>query len=185
MAEKRMFAKSILNSDVFLDLPAKSQNLYFHLCMDADDDGFVNSPKRIQRTVGAESTDFEALTEKAFIIPFDSGICVIRHWLVHNCIQKDRYKKTVYSTEREQLSVGSDKVYNISDTDCLQSVSEVDTQIRLVKNSIEKNSKEFITPTFQEICDYCNTRNNNIDPQQFLDYYNANGWKVGRNSILN
>ena len=100
-----MFSKSIIDSDAFLDMPMTAQVLYFHLSMRADDDGFVNNPKKIQRMIGASGDDFRILVSKQFVIPFDSGVVVIRHWRIHNYIQKDRYKPTLYEREKSQISV--------------------------------------------------------------------------------
>lgn len=111
MAEKRMFAKQIIDSDAFLDMPLSAQAYYFHLAMRADDDGFVNSPKKIQRIVGAGDDDAKLLIAKRFIIPFDSGVVVIKHWRVHNVIQKDRYKPTTYQEELATLELKPNKVY--------------------------------------------------------------------------
>lgn len=94
MAERRMFAKTIIDSDAFLDMPASSQMLYFHLAMRADDDGFVNNPKKIQRMIGAADDDLKLLLVKNFILAFDTGIIVIRHWKIHNYIRNDRYTPT-------------------------------------------------------------------------------------------
>ena len=105
MAERRMFAKTIIDSDAFLDMPMSTQALYFHLSMRADDDGFINNPKRIQRMIGASEDDLKLLIAKAFIIVFESGVVVIKHWKIHNYIQSDRYKPTVYAEEKSLLSV--------------------------------------------------------------------------------
>ena len=105
MAERRMFAKSVIDSDLFLDMSMTAQALYFHLAMRADDDGFVNNPRKIQRMIGASDDDCRILIAKQFIIPFDSGIVVIRHWRIHNYIQKDRYKPTLYEQEKAQIAV--------------------------------------------------------------------------------
>ena len=94
MAERRMFSKTIVDSDAFLDMPVSTQCLYFHLSMRADDEGFVNNPKRIQRMVGMSDDDMRILIAKQFIIPFESGICVIKHWFIHNYIRNDRFKST-------------------------------------------------------------------------------------------
>lgn len=111
MAERRMFSKTIIDSDMFLDLSMSAQCLYFNLCMSADDDGFVNNPIRITRIVGASSNDMMDLVAKRLIIPFDSGIVVIKHWKIHNCIQKDRYKPTVNVNEMGMLVTGRNKEY--------------------------------------------------------------------------
>lgn len=100
MAERRMFSKVVIDSDTFLDMPLSAQALYFHLSMRADDDGFVNNPKRIQAYVGASTDDLKILLAKHFLIPFESGVVVIKHWKIHNYIQKDRYKETYYQKEK-------------------------------------------------------------------------------------
>jgi hypothetical protein len=140
MAERRMFAKTIIDSDAFLDMPMSAQALYFHLAMRADDDGFVNNPKKVMRIVGASTDDAKILLTKRFLLEFDSGIIVIKHWWMHNYIQKDRYKPTVYQEEKAQLNKKANGSYtfgeaeNLLDTGCIQDVSKVDTQVRLGKD---------------------------------------------------
>lgn len=207
MAERRMFAKTIIDSDAFLDMPSSTQNTYFHLGMRADDDGFVNNPKKIQRMIGATDDDLKLLIAKRFVIPFESGVCVIKHWKIHNYIQKDRYKETVYKDEKSLLTTKENGTYttNLSDVDTerIQDVSDLDTQVRLgkdrkelelelVKDSLgndnvtaDKPPKRptFKKPTLEEIIDYCNERENNVDPERFINFYISNGWKVGKNSM--
>lgn len=132
MAERRMFAKTIIDSDAFLDMPLSTQSLYFHLSMRADDDGFINNPKKIQRMIGASDDDLRLLVAKRFIIPFDSGIVVIKHWRIHNYIQKDRYKETVYKEEKALLTLKGNNTYTL-DTGCIRDGYEMDTQVRLGK----------------------------------------------------
>jgi hypothetical protein len=129
-----MFAKTIIDSDAFVDMPLSTQALYFHLSMRADDDGFINNPKKIMRMISASDDDFKVLCLKKFIIPFESGIVVIKHWKIHNYIQKDRYKPTVYSEEKERLGVKENGAY----TECIQDGYNLDTQVRLGKDSIGK-----------------------------------------------
>ena len=138
MAERRMFAKTIIDSDAFLDMPLSAQALYFHLSMRADDDGFVNNPKKIQRMVGASDDDCKLLVIKRFILTFDSGVIVIKHWKIHNYIQKDRYKETIYLKEKASLSINGINGY----TECIHNVSKTDTQVSIGKDSIGKYSKE-------------------------------------------
>lgn len=153
MAERRMFAKTIIDSDLFLDMPSSTQCLYFHLSMRADDDGFINNPKKIQRMVGGSDDDLKLLIAKNFLIPFESGVVVIKHWKIHNYIQKDRYKPTLYQQELEQLEVDRSKNYQIKlenskcihdvyipDTSGIPLVDKTDTQVRLGKDSIDKNN---------------------------------------------
>ena len=104
MAERRMFAKSIIESDAFLDLPISTRLLYFDLGMRGDDDGFVDSPKRIMRTIGASEDDLKLLIAKQFLIPLENGVVVVRHWNIHNSIRADRYKPTQYQLEKSTLS---------------------------------------------------------------------------------
>lgn len=112
MAEKRMFARSLIDSDAFLDMPLSAQALYFHLNMRADDDGFVNNPKRITDYVGAASDDLKLLLAKRFIIVFDdSGVIVIRHWRLHNTLRSDRYHPTNYQAELSRLCIAENKAY--------------------------------------------------------------------------
>lgn len=206
MAERRMFAKTIIDSDVFLDMPLSTQALYFHLSMRADDDGFINNPKKIQRMIGCAEDDLKVLIAKNFIIPFESGIVVIKHWKIHNYIQKDRYKETVYQEEKALLETKENKAY----TTCIQNGIPIgyipDTQVRLgkdrtVKESIEediipdsepeipqtekksKKSTRFTPPTLEEVKAYCQERKNNINPERFIDYYTSNGWMVGKSKM--
>jgi hypothetical protein len=136
MAERRMFAKTIIDSDAFLDMPLSTQSLYFHLSMRADDDGFVNNAKKIQRMLGCNDDDLKILLGKNFIIPFENGVCVIKHWLIHNYIQKDRYKPTVYKDLKDKLSTKDNRAYSL-DTQCIQFVDSLDTQVRLGKDRLE------------------------------------------------
>lgn len=136
MANRRMFSLDVINTDLFLDMPISAQCLYFHLGMRADDDGFVSAPKQVTRMVLCSQDDMRILVSKGFIIPFESGVIVIRHWKQHNYIQSDRYKKTAYLAEKEQLSLVNG-VYRL-DTEQSQIVYEADTQVRLGKDSIDK-----------------------------------------------
>ena len=123
-----MMSKSIIKSDAFLDMPATTQNLYFHMLLDADDDGFINAPKSIMRMIGAKDDDMKVLTAKQFVIPFESGVVVIKDWKIHNYIQNDRYKPSTLP-ERDLLNIQKDKTYTLKsdvsrmDTECIQTVS--------------------------------------------------------------
>lgn len=186
MAERRMFAKTIIDSDAFLDMPLSTQALYFHLSMRADDDGFINNPKKIQRVIGAAEDDLRVLIAKNFIIPFESGIVVIKHWRIHNYLQNDRYKPTVYTDEKSRLTIKENKAYTLTDgvyTPCIQDVSRMDTQYSIDKVSKDKDSiekpKRFTPPTVDEVSAYCKERKNTVDAQRFVDFYASKGWKVG------
>ena len=195
MAERRMFAKTVIDSDLFLDMPLSTQALYFHLSMRADDDGFVNNPKKISRMIGAGEDSLKLLITKQFILPFESGVIVIKHWKVHNYIRKDTYNSTAYIEEKGMLTQKSNGEYELCHDSVTtpsqfrdEPVDESSTQVRLGKVSIGKVSiddkpKRFTPPTFDEVKAYCIERKNNVDAQRFIDYYTANGWKVGRNSM--
>lgn len=156
MAERRMFAKTIIDSDAFLDMSLSTQALYFHLSMRADDDGFVNNPKKIQRMIGSGDDEMKMLIAKKFIIPFDSGVCVIKHWRIHNYIQKDRYKETVYKEEKSHLLLKDNKSYKYMDTPCIQDISIPETQVRIGKDRIgkdriDKNNNKSSLLLFEEL----------------------------------
>ena len=138
MAERRMFAKTIIDSDAFLDMPLSAQSLYFHLAMRADDDGFINNPKKIQRMIGASEDDCKLLIAKKFVLVFETGVIVIRHWKLHNYIQKDRYKPTIYQSEKKALETEPNGTY----TQCIHDVSNMDTQDRLGKDRLGKDRLE-------------------------------------------
>ena len=141
MAKKRMFNVDIVGSDAFLDLPHTAQALYFQLGMRADDDGFVGNPKTIQRIAGTKANDLELLVKKRFLLQFPSGVVVIKHWKINNQIQKDRYTPTVYTEEYQSLYIKDNKSYTEMDKGCIQSVSEMDTQISIDKSRLDKNSR--------------------------------------------
>lgn len=160
MAERRMFAKTIIDSDAFLDMPLSTQALYFHLSMRADDDGFINNPKKIQRMVGCGDDDLKLLMAKRFILVFESGVIVIKHWKIHNYIRNDRYKPTLYQDEKALLADKDNKAYTFAEEipkhdeklgipDDNQTVHQMDTQVRLGKVRLGKVSKEIkdITPS--------------------------------------
>lgn len=129
MAVRRMFSQSITESDAFLDMPSSAQNLYFHLGMVADDDGFVNAPKRVMRIATATEDDLKLLIAKKFIIPFEqSGIVVIKHWKVNNYIQKDRYNPTKYNEEFELLIVDKRGVYHEIDKTSDQTLALIEAE---------------------------------------------------------
>ena len=111
MAEKRMFTQKIVDSDAFLDMPLSTQALYFHLNMMADDDGFVNNPKKIQRMIGASEDDLKLLIAKRFLLAFENGVVVIKHWRMHNLLRKDRYNPTQYQEQMAMLTLKQNGSY--------------------------------------------------------------------------
>lgn len=157
MAERRMMSKQIIDSDAFLDMPATSQLLYFHMLQRADDDGFINNPKKIQRMIGCSEDDLKLLIVKNFIIPFESGIVVIKHWRIHNYIRNDRYKSTAYVEEKAKLELKDNGAYTLVDTIGIPNGYQMDTQDSIGKVSIGKVSiEEDIKPSKHRFGEYSN-----------------------------
>ena len=190
MAERRMMAKSIIKSDQFLEMPISSQLLYFHLLLDADDDGFINAPKSIMRVIGAKDDDMRVLQAKGYTIPFDSGVIVIKHWRMHNSLRKDRYNPNPQlENERKQLIINDRKEYELATT-WQPTGNQLATNgyHSIGKDSIGKDSiysgrdksqttrTHFTPPTLEEVKAYCIERNNNIDAEYFIDFQEARGW---------
>lgn len=149
MAQRRMMSLHIIDTDAFMDMSHSAQCLYMHLLMRADDDGFVANVKKVMRMVGVQDDDLKILFAKKYILPFESGVCVIKHWKIHNYIQSDRYNPTKYTDEMEQLLVKDNGAYTL-DTECIQNGYNMDTQVRLgkvrlgkVKSVVRDYSPEF------------------------------------------
>lgn len=186
MAERRMFAKTIIDSDAFIEMPMSARLLYYDLSMRADDDGFVNSPRKIMRMVGATTDDMNILIARKFVIAFENGVVVIKHWRIHNYIQSDRYKETTYKEQKALLEYDENKAYRLMDTKCIQNVSTLETQDRLEIGKDRKGKNIWVAPTLEQIQEYCKSRHNNVDAQRFLDYYEASGWKDSKgNKVKN
>lgn len=158
MAERRMFAKTIIDSDAFLDMPLSAQALYFHLSMRADDDGFINNPKKIQRMIGASDDDGKLLILKRFIIQFESGVIVIKHWKIHNYIRTDRYKPTIYQEEKAQLDEKDNKAYTENYDGMSLGIpndNQMDTQDRLGKDRLDQD-RDRVRVDYEQIKDLYN-----------------------------
>lgn len=190
MARRRMFSLDVIDTDLFLDMSSGAQNLYFHLAIRADDDGFIQAPKKIMKITNAAPDDMKILVGKGFVIPFNSGICVIKHWKIHNLIRSDRYTET-HCKEEKAAVVQIDKKYEL--TGDIVNVIPHDTQkapqVRLVKvrkgkDSIDKKkTTTFKKPTIEEIKEYCTERNNNINAESFYHYYESKGWMIGKSKM--
>lgn len=139
MAHKRMFSLDIIASDIFLEMPTSSRELYFQLGMHADDDGFVN-PKRIMRMVGANDDDLKILLGKRFLLKFPNGVVVVKHWLINNTIRKDRYSPTQYLEERNRLYIKDNNSYTDVATNGKPLGNHLATQYRIEEKRIEKKS---------------------------------------------
>lgn len=173
MAERRMMSKKIIDTDNFLDMPQSTQCLYFHLLLRADDDGFIQSPKSIMRITGCKDDDLKLLNAKGFVIGFETGVIVIRHWRIHNYVQSDRYSKSELP-EAKQVEL-KNKVYEVvqapikpdntyMDTKCIQNGYKMDTQIRIDKIREEENRIETL----------CNVSHDDVDKSHYeiIEYLN-------------
>ena len=142
MAQRRMFSRKITESDQFLDMPMSSQVLYFHINMQADDDGFVGNVKMIKRMIGASDDDLRLLITKEFLIPFESGVVVIKDWKIHNYIRNDRYNETFYKLEKSLLELDENNSYQVGMTSGIPNGYQMDTQVRLGKDRLGKDKKD-------------------------------------------
>jgi hypothetical protein len=188
MAKRRMFNKEIVESDKFIDMPLSSQALFFHLGMSADDDGFVSSPKRIQRSIGCSEDDIKILIAKNFIIAFESGVVVVNDWIMHNQIRKDRYTPTIHKSEKHKMQLIENKECqpngNQMATIGIPSIVEVSIDKVSIEENIKDKNKRFTPPTLEQVQEYCISRSNSVNAEQFIDHYTSNGWLIGGRSKM-
>lgn len=197
MAERRMFAKTIVLSDAFLDMPLSARCLYFTLGMLADDDGFVNSPRSIMRQCGASQDDLKILLAKKFVLSFETGVIVIKHWKINNYLRSDRYKETKFVEEKSQLAIKENGSYSFGIPDGIPSIGKVSIDkdsidhVVVIEEKKEEEqtttttTKRFKKPTIEEIKAYCEERNNGIDAEYFFNYYESKGWQIGKSPMKN
>lgn len=186
-----MFTKKIIDSDAFLDMPLSAQALYFHLNMRADDDGFVNGPRKIQRMVGASNDDMNLLIAKRFILTFESGVIVIKHWRMHNLLRKDRYTPTQYQEEYRRLETKENGAYTEAlATNWQPNGNQAAPQLSIGKVSIvedslkeEEKTKRFTPPTVEEVNSYILEKGYDVDAEAFVNFYESKGWFVGKNKM--
>ena len=192
MAERRMFTVKITEADEFTALPPTTQCLYFHLCMSADDDGFSNKIRNSMFAAHADSNDLELLITKRFVIPFESGVVVIKHWRMHNLIRADRYHETDYLEEKARLLLKDNGSYtdrvpvdNQLTTTCQPTDNQMATEVSIGKVSKDKDSNKgrFTPPTVEEVKAYCLERGNNVDAESFVSFYESKGWLIGKNKM--
>lgn len=204
---RRMFSSDIVSSDAFLEMPVSTQSLYFQLGVNADDDGFISSPKIIMKILGSSEDDLKILLAKKFLLKFENGIFVIKHWRINNQIRKDRYRESKYIREKELLFIRENGSYSFNQENALPlprgyySIEQLDLEfgnqvatngcrsigkVSIGKVSIDKISNtqtKFVKPTPEEIKSYCLERKNKVDPDRFYDFYESKGWKVGKNPM--
>ena len=191
-----MFSLLVVDTDKFLDMPVSAQALYFHLGMHGDDDGFVASPRKIARCAGCNDDDMRILATKGFIIPFDSGVLVITDWRVNNTLQNDRYKETMYQDEKSLLRLEKSGKYVMDstlETECIQRGSNTESQRNLTQRTEQSKTEcggtyqahaRFSPPSVDDVQEYCNERGyTTIDPERFVSFYAARGWKSGQTAI--
>lgn len=134
MANKRMFTMKIVDTDAFLDMPLSTQCLYFHLNMRADDDGFIGNPKRIEKIIGANDDDLKLLIAKRFVILFDDGVIVIKHWRMHNTLSRDRYIETSYTDEKKKLLLKDNGSYSLTNGNSIDDTKLIERSNRQTQN---------------------------------------------------
>lgn len=187
MARRRMFSLDVVDTDRFLDMPSSTQALYFHFGMRADDDGFVASPKRTTAMCGCSADDLNLLAAKGFVRPFESGVLVIVDWNKNNLLRPDRYTPTQFQKEKAQLGIPAVN----------QSTYQRVPQVSIGKDSIDKVSVKrerkadkpprprFTPPSEGEAINYFDEQGSSAaEAKSFLDYYAANGWKVGGRATM-
>ena len=186
MAQKRMFDKRVIDSDIFTDLPNSSKALYFMAGMSADDKGFFQ-PRRLQKMCGFTDDDFKILIAKRFFIAFESGVMVVTDWNKNNWLDSRRITETEYINELNLLKLVNEKYELIGNQEFAKPML---SQNSIEENSIDKNIKKeiynerkFKRPTIEEVRMYCDERNNEIDPQKFIDFYESKGWLVGKSPM--
>lgn len=199
-----MFAKSVIDCDLFIDMPQSARLLYYDLSMRADDDGFI-TPQKIIRMTGASKDDLSILIAKKFVIPFDSGVVVIRHWRINNYLRNDRYTETSYTEEKAQLTLGNTKEYELRYTNgtpkdipsvaagkvrlgkdrlgYIQKENYIKEKVDDVEVKEVPTSKRFVKPTLSEAQAYADEKGYSFSVEQWFSYYESNGWKVGKNPM--
>lgn len=210
MAERRMFTKKITDDDNFMELSSSAQALYFHLSMGADDDGFCNQINIAMFKAHASIQDLQALLAKRYLYQFENGVIVIKHWRMANALRKDRYTPTAFQEELARLKLKDNGAYTLDDTwqtqtdidgnnvvaerlpDGCHAVAERLPQDSIGKNSIDntkekpskkKSASTFVPPTVESVSEYCRERGNDIDAEEFVDFYQSKGWMVGKNKM--
>lgn len=196
MAQKRMFSLSVVDTDKFLDMSSSAQSLYFHLGMHGDDDGFVSSPKKIARTAGCNDDDLRLLAAKGFVIPFDSGVIVITDWNINNTLKNDRYHETVYQEEKAKISTLPSGKYVLGSNvvpECIRDGSSVEPEHNVTQPSVTKPNRagadkpptRFCPPSVETVKAHCDEKGYHVDAEQFVAFYAAKGWYIGKNKMKN
>lgn len=175
---RRMYSDKIVETDKFLDMPVSSQNLYWHLCMHADDDGFLGNPKTITRSIGAQQDDLKILIEKGYVLVFEDGAIAITDWFVHNYIPKDRYHETVYKEDKKQLELSETKQYRlvarspiVQDTESKHDVDNVYTEDKLSKDKLSQDNNNKLSSS-ENVDPKLKQKSKKIPYEKIVDYLN-------------
>ena len=197
MADKRMMTKKVTDDDHFLSLSSSAQALYLHLSMNADDDGFCNQVTASMFKAHASVQDLEALLEKRYVYQFENGVIVIKHWRMANALRKDRYTPTAFQNELAMLRLEDNGAYtwqpsgNQLATKRQPNGNQLATENRLEKDRLEKinnnkgpTAERFAPPSVEQVRDYVREKGLNVDPDHFVDYYTARGWKLGKGQAM-
>ena len=192
MANKRMFALDVIDTDRFCEMPVSARLLYYELGMRGDDEGFVQNPKRIMLTTGTTVDDLKVLAAKGYVILFNSGVLVITHWQQNNTLKNDRFRSTQCIEEKAQIQTTAQKTYRLlsSGTSLEPERNQIGTEVEPQRNLTKRNKTEkktrtpsscrFTPPTVEDVEAYCRERGNAVDAQRFVDFYASKGWKVGK-----
>lgn len=191
MGERRMLTRKVTDDDHFMSLSSSAQALYLHLSMSADDDGFCNQISLCMFKAHASVGDLEALLSLRYLYQFESGVIVIKHWRMANALRKDRYTPTVWQKEFSMLKLKENGSYTLGDDGCQMVANRLpDGCPNISKDKLSKDKpinssdrKRFTPPTMEEVQAYCIERKNRVNPEKFIDYYTANGWRVGKNPM--
>ena len=180
-----MLTKKITDDDHFQNLSSSAQALYLHLTLSADDDGFCNQVNASMFKAHASVQDLEALLSARYLLQFESGVIVIKHWRMANALRKDRYTPTVFQEELARLKIKENGAYTERDDMVAAWLPSGCQMVATDKNSIDKNrldknnhsekprAKKFVPPTLEEVEAYCAERNSSVDPKAFFDYFTA------------
>lgn len=187
MARRRMFSLDVVDTDRFLDMPSSTQALYFHLGMRADDDGFVASPKRTTAMCGCSADDLNLLAAKGFVRPFESGVLVIVDWKKNNLLRPDRYTPTQFQKEKAQLGIlaVNQSPYQRVPQDSIGKDSIDKASVKRERKADKPPRPRFTPPSEDEAINYFDEQGSSAaEAKSFLDYYAANGWKVGGRATM-
>ena len=200
MANRRMFSLDIVDTDAFLDMPSSAQNLYFHIGMRSDDDGFCANPLRIIKIVNASKDDLNLLIFKKFLLQCENGVVVVKHWWMHNTKRKDTYKRSNYLDDNPNLKIDTNKAYTYNENGVSYlSVNGALTQDKISKDNLIYNTQEsqkthvcvheeeehIFIPTLEDVENFVKKNNLKVKPILFFNHYKALDWKIKDRPITN